>query len=316
MILIKLIAASYFYVGMPLLLGMTWNKIKKESNPRIAPTFADGYLIWFAFFFVGTFFEYRQFYKFSYWKMTRVWTLGLAVLTVACLVLLNKTIIERIAYRAKRFGKIFKEYSQAKEILKQLARRYGHIVAAFVLAMASILFVNPLSNDDLIERGNLMISTDGFSFPETFYTVPAGIFKLSLASCVHVDAAFGLLLFFFAAYRTIALTLYKDEKRRSVFLAIVIIFYLCMTIANVHLSVGVFQNIWNPLTLTVSCLFPLMLIKTTELGMYKRAGVRLNKKNAACALFMVICATAAAQLFVTYGAGLCSVLFVLGMILV
>jgi hypothetical protein len=196
------------------------------------------------------------------------------------------------------------------------------VLLALGLSAFSILFVTPLATDDLIERGNQMIQCDvirtaemhKLSYPELFYTIPAGMFRISLASCVHVAAAFGLLLLFFATYRSIALTLYKEEKYRGVFFGIVILFYLCMVIANVHLSVAVFQNIWNPQTLAVSCLLPAMLLKTVELGVCKRKGLLANKKKVAEVFLMILCTMAATQLFLGFGVGLCALLFVFGIV--
>ena len=150
MTLVRMIAALYWYVGMPLLLGMTWNKIKEEQKPLVSKTFVEGYLIWFAIFFAGTFGEYRLYYKFSYWKMTRMWALGIAVLTVVCLLFLNKTFVERIRERIRNVKEAFAN----KEALK----RYQYTILVVIGVLFSVLFVNPSINDEVVERGSILVN--------------------------------------------------------------------------------------------------------------------------------------------------------------
>ena len=199
MTVIRLMASSYWFIVMPLLLGMTWNKIKKETSPSLMATFTEGYLLWFALFYVGSFIEYRRYCGFTYWKMTRVWMVGLAFVTVVCLIVLNKTLVERIRERVRCLKRIKAE--------KSVQKRFGYFIGALILTIFSLAFVRPSLEDNLIERGNSLIKYDtirvpneldlaamakkeiplgneaeligkvdmtGFSYPEMFYTIPAG----------------------------------------------------------------------------------------------------------------------------------------------
>lgn len=278
MTLVRLIAATYWFVAMPLLLGMAWNKVKKESKPMIATTFTEGYLIWFALFFVGVHVK----------QGPKAWMLFVALLSVACLVILNKTLVERIKAR-------FEE-------LKNF-RRNGILFASLAMSAFSVLFVMPSLKDDVLENGDFL-----------FYTIPANIFGLSLGAIVHRVAAFGLLLFFFATYRSISFVLYKEEKKRLVFFAVAVLYYAVMTIGDVPLQVAVFQNVWNPTTLFFSCNLPLSLTFGVKLCLQKKAAVK-DKREILCDLMLLLCSFAAAQLVMDFGAGLCLVLFLLGIVM-
>ena len=278
MIVFRLVAATYWFVWLPLLIGMTWNKIKKESKPMIATTFTEGYLIWFALFFVGVHVK----------KGPKAWLAVVALLSVVCLVILNKTLIERIKVAV----------ADLKDI-----RRCGILLASFVMSAFSVLFVVPSLKDDVLENANFL-----------FYTIPANIFGLSLGATVHRVAAFGLLLFFFATYRSISFVLYKEEKKRLVFFAVAVLYYAVMTIGDVPLQVAVFQNVWNPTTLFFSCFLPLSLTFGVKLCLQKKAAVK-DKREIFCDLMLLLCSFAAAQLVMDFGAGLCLILFLLGIVM-
>ena len=342
--MIKIILSMYWFVGMPLLLGMTWNKIKSEKNHKISTMYVEGYLIWLAVFFFGTFVEYRKFLNFSYWKTVRLWKLALVVLTVVCLVILNKTLIDRIKARLESL----KTHAEGKGFMQ----RFCVPLACTLFLVLSIAFVVPSVQDTVIELGNFLISYDtlraptvddietlkeqgvdfgerenlfleladkvemtDFSFPEAYYMIPAGIFGVSLASAVHVAAAIGMLLFFFATYRTIAMHLYKDTTKQNIFVLFVLVFYFVMSIANVHLGVAVVQNIWNPMTLFVSCLLPLALAYSIKLALLKRGKALISWKGFRNAIIL-LCVMLSAQLMMDFGAGICSFLLLLSMALV
>ena len=276
MTLVRLIAATYWFVAMPLLLGMAWNKVKKISKPMLAATYMEGYLIWFAFFFVGVHVK----------QGPKAWMLFVALLSVACLVVLNK-----------------KLFSQLRELFMQLKSRW--FVVAIVMTIISVLFVTPNLDDDVIEKGI-----------DSFYVIPAAMTGLTMASLVHMAAAFGLLLFFFATYRTISQFLFDDTKKQNVFYLITIIFYAVMVIADTHLAVAVFQSIWNPTTLTISCLLPIALCQAIELGRLKKQGLLADKWKTVRVILMTGCTLLSAQMFLSFGAGYCGILLLLGLILV
>ncbi len=338
MTVVRLVLSESWFLLLPLFLGMTWNKIKNKKNPKLSNTYVEGYLIWLSMFFVGTFIEYRKFLNFSYWKTVRLWKLALVVLLVACIAILNKTLVTVL----KKWVADFKENLKSNPLV--------FVGLAFVIC--SVLFVVPSKADALIERGNVLISYDtlraptaediallkeqgadfgereplylelaekmemtGFSYPELFYTIPAGIFGLSLASTVHYGAAVGLLLFFVATYYVVACNLYKEEKKQKVFLLFIFLFYALMSVANVHLGLGVAQNIWNPVTLFISCLVPLTLVYSYKFATLRKKEKLLSWKGLRNAL-MLLCVLLVSQLMIDFGAGLCGILFVLAMILV
>ena len=239
----------------------------------------EGYLIWFAFFFVGVHVK----------QGPKAWLAVVALLSVVCLVILNKTLIERIKVAV----------ADLKDI-----RRCGILLVAFVMSAFSVLFVVPSLKDDVLENANFL-----------FYTIPANIFGLSLGAIVHRVAAFGLLLFFFATYRSISFVLYKEEKKRLVFFAIAVLYYAVLTIGDVPLQVAVFQNIWNSTTLFFSCVLPLSLMYSVKLCLQKKAEER-DKYEILQDVIMLLCSFAAAQMVMDFGAGLCLLLFLLGMVLV
>ena len=144
-----------------------------------------------------------------------------------------------------------------------------------LLIVISVLFIEPSPYDDLPELSLLIGQQEDlyypgyensiFTFPELFYVMCHRILDLNIAVLIHTVSPVALLLFFFCVYDKITRTLFPLDvvMQKEMFLLSVGVFFL-ISFTDASLEVAVFRNIWNPVTLTTSCLLPLVMCYVLE----------------------------------------------------
>jgi hypothetical protein len=276
----SLLIVLYEFGILPFLLGMLWcQKEKKMGFHRI---YVQGYMTMFALFWVIAVPLIHQGRSLS--QLAAAWT----VVSIAAPVLAAvKILVDTKMLRDER-GK-----AAVKEELAYLAANFrfacrnmkGLLGLAAVLMAVSIFFIAPSAKDDTPEIAGVSVQSDTMYVyqPYTYipyednsegansplamiYAVAARLSGMNPTTLIHWGVPVFLLLLYAAVGWFAAAVLFPAEwMQKRLFTDLWLVTGTVVAGANRALSVGIYQNIWNGVTLVAAVILPLAMAESVAL---------------------------------------------------
>lgn len=261
----------YFFVAIPLVCGIAWQKMKKIKNKKMSDIYIYGYMVYFAVYFL-----YARIYiafGHSFEKMAKGWLVTGTILFIAALL-----------YVLPEIPHVLRENFALLKQCKGTA--IGAMIFYVVVVIVSVLFVIPSPEDATPEILMTTISTDtvyendpytGICYPERIeenavapiemlYATVCRYTGLTPVKFVHGVLPVPFFFLFYFIYNKMAKNLFgKNEGEKDLFFVIVIVCYLSSLYTKRAGAFGVFQNIWMPLTLLLQVWMPFVFCTCVSL---------------------------------------------------
>lgn len=253
----------FLFFLFPFLLGNLW--IGREEHNRFSKMYIYGYFTMFAVFEIpGVFFVHRGSHLSS---LTMVWMIGVAGMTMVVLLFM--------LLRWKRLVIFYQQmFREAKTVAQRM--RWMLCLLAF-FAIFSVTMVIPSPTDATAEIVGISYNTDTMylfapytqlayadkiavtlSPIEMLYAVGAYVANADTRVVVHLLLPCFLIPLYFAIGWRVSEALFGENLRKNgVFTALWGVFATIGMASVRNLSVGIYQNSWNGITLFCCCAVPL-----------------------------------------------------------
>ena len=271
---IQLIWILYFFVLIPVMCGIAWDKCQERKKKSLSYIYVYGYLLYFSVFYVYARLAIQIGVSFT--NLAKGWFVTGSILFLVTLVF--------------GFHEIPKVIKDQLAFLKRCKKDIILVTVLFaVIALFSVLFVIPSPEDATPETLMVTMATDTVYLQDPYTGVVhetpiekyakapitmlyASVCKytgLTPAKFVHGVLPIPFFLLFYFVYQRIARQLFgKKEKSISLFFLIVIFCYSGSIYAKRIGAFGVFQNIWMPETLLLNVLMPFVFYECVNLMNY------------------------------------------------
>lgn len=271
---IQLIWILYFFVLIPVMCGIAWEKFQERKKKSLSYIYVYGYLLYFSVFYVYARLAIQIGVSFT--NLAKGWFVTGSILFLVTLVF--------------GFREIPKVIKDQLAFLKTCKKDIILVTVLFaVIALFSVLFVIPSPEDATPETLMVTMATDTVYLQDPYTGVVhetpieeyakapitmlyASVCKytgLTPAKFVHGVLPIPFFLLFYFVYQRIARQLFgKKEKSISLFFLIVIFCYSGSIYAKRIGAFGVFQNIWMPETLLLNVLMPFVFYECVNLMNY------------------------------------------------
>ena len=330
--MVGLLAALGLFTLLPMLIGMAYNKIAAALYPQdvdqgMLVAYIRGYTVLLAAFWCYWIVVRKVFAADLLGRPVLLWGAALAVAAVVSIVILNKTIMSIIAS--------IRESAEAVKCMSRqiLTEKCAVLAVCVILTILSVACIVPSSHDITLELGYEALHTNGLSVDKTsvielFYLFPAMLLHAGYTQEVHFIIPLALLPLFYCIYIWIAQMLFHGEKEdQKMFLLFTAIFYVCMSFAGTYTDMDMgfnpLQNIWNGLTLAMTCLLPLEVMHLAGLLKFSHAWKNRGKGNVRCyiggiavALTDIFTTAMAVQLCMAWGMGLSVIMIATAVVLI
>jgi hypothetical protein len=276
----SLVIVLYEFGILPFLLGMLWcRKEKKMGSHRI---YVQGYMTMFALFWVIAVPLIHQGRSLS--QLAAAW----AVVSVAVPVLVAVKILVGTKMLRDERGKaaVKEEFAYLAENFRFVCRNMKGLIGLTVFLMAvSIFFIAPSAKDDTPEIAGVSVQSDTMYVyqPYTYipyennsegansplvmiYAVAARLSGMNPTTLIHWGVPVFLLLLYAAVGWYAAAVLFPAGwTQKRLFTELWLVTGTVVVGANRALSVGIYRNIWNGVTLVVAVILPLAMAESVAL---------------------------------------------------
>ena len=326
----------YLYCLLPFLIGTVISLLTRHSL-NMPYIYVYGYTVYLSLFSITTIWAEKR--NIAYTPFMSMWKLFICIISAIVIVFI-------ILYYLCWHKSLITISKTSNFKVKGLSYRYRNsiiiVLLTLFLIILAVCFLVPHSLDETPElarltlRSNAVFSTN----PSTgeiyisdsarpgcihlFYAIGSTLTGIDVTSFIHLIIPVFLIPFFICCYIMIATFLFPDKTQSSerfIFIWLSVVFYLLLIPLEAHISMTPFRNIWNGITLSASCFFPLFFAVCVDLIRHC-AGLTPRKKTIPYlsvleTVIMIICIILAVRLCTHYGVILCflivlSVFFVLG----
>lgn len=300
-IVIVIMKLSVYFIVVPLLLGAVAGTLGKNRMSWLE-RYAAGYVVYLALFYGMNLPYVRNVCNRSFLTQRWIWyarVIGGAALGLwlICIVL-RKWFSQKSRNGIPRKGCDTPTAAQDSNGISAKLR-IAVVMLGIATVVMAVFFLMPHIGDTTaasvrlaLEKEEIMLrdpytasEIGGVSsyFLPVYYMTAAAVSGLDAAAVVQLFFPVALLPVFYGIYSWISRWLFgKDSWKRWAFLLLIEGFYLCMTLREVYIGLAVFQNIWNPETLLVSCILPFLFFLSMDLAQRAAKAIRgrLRKNQA------------------------------------
>lgn len=268
---IQLIWILYFFVIIPVMCGIAWDKFQGKKEKSLSYIYIYGYLFYFSVFYI-------------YARIAISLGVSFQALEKGWFVVASILFLTVFFFAFREIPKVIKENFL---YVKKCSKETITVTVLFAaLAVFSICFVIPSEEDATPETLMVTLATDTVylhdPYTDLLYEKPidanakapiemlyASVCKytgLTPAKFVHGVLPVPFFLLFYFVYARIARQLFgKNEKSMNLFFLIVIFCYSGSIYAKRMGAFGIFQNIWMPETLLFHIWMPFVFLECVNL---------------------------------------------------
>ena len=300
---VSILKLVIYFAAVPMLVGAALSMpllslpgMRTSENERISllECYSFGYLVYLALFWLLC--RSRVYDQAVITDLMSFWIRCVKITVVVAFVVFVLGLMIRIIFRIRKRSSVHRiENPQRSEGIPARGLRLAVILVALSTIILAVFFLLPHYRDTTAATVRLALQKETIASRDPYTTYETGdwiwrnffpLFYATGISRTELDAAFviqyllpvALLPVFYGIYSWIARYLFaQDSRKRFGFLLVIEVFYLCMTLKTVYVGLAVFQNIWNPETMLVSCVLPLQFFLSMNLSEY--AAGRMTKKT-------------------------------------